>query len=406
LDHAAIHKQSPTFDMLSRFAFPSEPDTSLSSMIFQKLPMMGNPHRPMQLLVDFVEHIISIWMRCFDEAYWDPIKYLVSLVRFTFFLNTTSVAALVMPSLAIVGQTTIRTIAEWRHRLPDGDLSQSEEYGFLEQHIDTSQILSLLYTQALASVTWTTEDNSSFEPKIVEFWRLMSLDSVMLLLTPKQQPADIVGMLDLLATSALPESLGPITEDKDAAFVAKNVIERVSAKLTESPRCAATAAEKRDIRIATLRTLIAFSRYPFGALQLASHDNALPRLVTCLSGAIDDLYDQSIPPSILPQPDDAEHMPRSASSDLYDIISQSVTLIHFLVTSPNTVNAADISQKLSVSYGGSQRYLIALGRLTFAEEDLVIEAGIESEVVDAAHELLEMAVTPDEGEIVSEAFGA
>ena len=35
-----------------------------------------------------------------------------------------------------------------------------------------------------------------------------------------------------------------------------------------------------------------------------------------------------------------------------------------------------------------------------------MEAGIESEVAEMAHELLEMAVTPDEGEAVSEVFGA
>lgn len=360
----------------------------------------------MQLLVDFVEQIISLWIRCFDEEYWDPIKYLLSLISFTFQLNTSSVAPLVMPSLTVIGQTTMRSIGEWRHRLPEGDLSHSEKHGILEQHIDTSQILSLLYSTSLASVTWTLDTDGGLEPKIIEFWRLMSLDSVMMLLTQKQKPADIVAMLDILATSSLTESLGPITDEKNPVFIAKNVIERVSAKLIEAPLCAATADERRDIRMATLRTLIAFAKHEFGAAQLASHDNALPRLVTCLSGAIDDLYDQTIPLNILPQHDDAEDEPRSPSSDLYDIISQCVNLIHYLVTSPGTANLADISQKLSVSYGGSQRYLIALGRLTFAEEDLVIEAGIESEVVEAAHELLEMVVTPDEGEIISEAFGA
>jgi hypothetical protein len=45
-----------------------------------------------------------------------------------------------------------------------------------------------------------------------------------------------------------------------------------------------------------------------------------------------------------------------------------------------------------------------LARLTFAEEDLVLEAGIDSRTVELAHELLEMAVTPDEGEGVGEVF--
>jgi hypothetical protein len=80
-------------------------------------------------------------------------------------------------------------------------------------------------------------------------------------------------------------------------------------------------------------------------------------------------------------------------------------LIHALVTGPHTSNLANINQKLSMSHGGSQRYLLALGRLVFVEEDLVMESGIGEDTVEAAHELLELQVTPDEGEVVSEAFG-
>ncbi|KAL6860726.1 hypothetical protein ACO1O0_004760 [Amphichorda felina] len=406
LDHAAFHQEPPTFDVLSRFTFPSEPNTSLATHIFQTLPVMGHPQRPMQLLVDFSEHIIGLWTRSYSEETWEPIKYLLALVIFTLQLHTTYVAPLIVNNLATVAQATIRRLAEGRHRLPDGNLSKSDEYSFLEHHIDTTKILSLLYASALACVTSIMETDNGTELKIVDFWRLMSLDFVTLLLTPKQKPSDIIGMLDMLATSSLPESIGPILEDKEPAFVARLVIERVSAKLTESPLSATTTEDKRSIRVAALRAMIAFARYPFGALQLASHDNALPRIVTCLSDAIEDLYDQAIPPHILPEDSDAPPDTTSPSAVLYRIIGQCVLIIHTLVTDPRTTNVADIGQKLSVAYGGSQRYLISLGRLNFAEEDLVMEAGIDSEVVEMAHELLEMAVTPDEGEIVSEAFGS
>ncbi|KFH40519.1 hypothetical protein ACRE_087920 [Hapsidospora chrysogenum ATCC 11550] len=406
LDHAAFHEDPPTFDVLSRYTFPSEPNTSLATHIFHTLPMMGHPQRPMQLLVDFSERIIGLWTRSYHEETWEPIKYLLELIIFTLQLHTTYVAPLIVNSLAVVAQATIRRLAEGRHRLPDGDLSKSDEYGFLELHIDTTKTLSLLQACALACVTSLVEtDGGSTELKIVDFWRLMSLDFVTLLLTPKQKPSDIIGMLDMLSTSSLPGSIGPILDDKEPAFVARLIIERVSAKLTESPLSwGTTEEEKRSIRVASLRTMIAFLRYPFGALQLACHDNALPRIVTCLSNAIEDLYDQAIPPHILPQDPDAPPDTTSPSAVLYRTIGQCVLLIHTLVTDPRTSNAADIAQKLSVAYGGSQRYLISLGRLNFAEEDLVMEAGIDSEVVEMAHELLEMAVTPDEGEIVSAAF--
>ncbi|RDA85434.1 hypothetical protein CP532_1515 [Ophiocordyceps camponoti-leonardi (nom. inval.)] len=393
LDQGSFHHQPPTFDMLSRFSYPSDPTAaSLASIIFEKLPLMGDPHRPMQLLVDFAEHVISLWARCVEEQYWDPVRYLVSLVSFTLDLHTVSVAPLIVASLAPIARATILVLAEGRRRLPEGSA--------VEEPVDTTQVLSLLYMSALACATTPSETETGFEYTALGFWRLISLDMVLLLLTPKQKLDDTVGMLDLLATSSLPESIGPVSDEAEAAIVARAVVERVSAKLTEA---------SRRVRLAALRTLAAFCRYPFGALQLASHDNALPRLVACLSAAIDALYDQPTPPSALPpMPDELAsqlHLPEpSAPAELCLIVSRSVLLLHALVTSDATA-AADISQKLALAHGGSQRYLIALGRLFFVE-NLVIEAGIDSEAVEAARELLEMAVTPDEGETISEAFGA
>ncbi|KAL7948722.1 hypothetical protein V8C42DRAFT_227328 [Trichoderma barbatum] len=412
LDHGFAQGQPPTFDILSRVSFPSDPTISFSTLIFERLPLMGNPYQPMQLLVDFAEQIIILWTRCFEEQFWEPIKYLVSLISFTFQLHTSSVAPLIISRLVPIAQTTIFTVAEGLSRLSDGTAAMNEEHAILEQQIDTTQILSLLYTTSLACATIPTETDDGVRYTSAAFWKLISLDFTLLLLMPKQKTVDIIGMLDLLATSSLPDSIGPVSDEKDVVSVARAVIERVSAKLMEHPRATTTPAQKRSARLAALRTLVTFARHEFGAKQLASHDNALPRLVACLSTSIDDLYDQPIPPSILPPIPDImassslKFAESTTSAELYRIISQCVTLIHTLATDPCTANLADITRKLSLSHGGSQRYLIALGRLTFAEEDLVMEAGIEGEVVEAAHELLEMAVTPDEGEIVSEAFGA
>ncbi|KAL7806394.1 hypothetical protein V8C44DRAFT_339083 [Trichoderma aethiopicum] len=412
LDHGFAQGQPPTFDILSRISFPSDPSVSFATLIFERLPLMGNPYQPMQLLVDFAEQIIILWTRCFEERFWEPIKYLVALISFTFQLNTSSVAPLIIPRLVPVAQTTIFTVAEGLSRLSDATATNNDEQAVLEQHIDTTHMLSLLYTASLACATVPTEVEDGARYTSPAFWKLISLDFALLLLMPKQKLADTIGMLDLLATSSLPDSIGPISDEKDAESVARAVIERVSAKLMEHPRATTTPAQKRALRLAALRTLVTFARHEFGAKQLASHDNAIPRLVACLSTSIDELYDQPIPPSILPPLPDAmtssslKFVEPTTSADLYRIISQCVTLIHTLATDPSTANLADITRKLSLSHGGSQRYLIALGRLSFAEEDLVMEAGIEGEVVEAAHELLEMAVTPDEGEIVSEAFGA
>jgi hypothetical protein len=90
---------------------------------------------------------------------------------------------------------------------------------------------------------------------------------------------------------------------------------------------------------------------------------------------------------------------------LNQLIAQITALLHFLITDPRTANVANMPAKLAASHGGSHRYLITLARLAFAEEDLVLEAGIDARTVELAHDLLELAVTPDEGEGVGEVFG-
>ncbi|KAK3399552.1 hypothetical protein B0T20DRAFT_372438, partial [Sordaria brevicollis] len=50
------------------------------------------------------------------------------------------------------------------------------------------------------------------------------------------------------------------------------------------------------------------------------------------------------------------------------------------------------------------RYLVSLARISFAEEDLVFEQGIDEETVERAHELLELAVERGEGGRVKGAF--
>ncbi|KAF5636836.1 uvs-3-like protein [Fusarium sp. NRRL 52700] len=407
LDHGAPR---PTLDILSRFSFKDDKDTSLSAIIFQKIPLMGSPDRPMQLLVDFANLMVNMWNRCHEEQLWEPIKYLLSIISFIFSLHASEVVPFVLPNLTPPAQATICTLAEWQHRIREGERRlKNDDFQSMKEHIKIVDILSVLYTSALACSTAMDVTEDEIKPKSTVFWRCIKPDMVYKLLSPKQELSDILGMLELLTTSALPDSIGPIT-DEDDSHIASNVINHVTNKLTDYHPSVTTRHEKSTLCLAALRTLFAFSRHPFGAKELASHSLALPRLVACLSMSIDELYDQPIPFNILPQTSETNDIRQgstttSYSTGLYRIISQCVFLIHALVTGPDTANFADISEKLSMAHGGSQRYLLALGRLAFAEEDLVMEAGIDGETVEAAHELLELEVTPDEGEVVNEAFG-
>jgi hypothetical protein len=78
-------------------------------------------------------------------------------------------------------------------------------------------------------------------------------------------------------------------------------------------------------------------------------------------------------------------------------------LLFHLVTKHEDMN---MQQKLAVIPGGSQKYLLALSRLNFSEYDLVLESGIDADIIPCALELLERFVSPEEADAIHDAFSA
>lgn len=75
-------------------------------------------------------------------------------------------------------------------------------------------------------------------------------------------------------------------------------------------------------------------------------------------------------------------------------------LCHLTSNYPTYIN---MQTKLQPIPGGTHKYLIALTRLAFSE-GIFYEQGIEEDVADAAHQMLESLVNPQEAEALSEAF--
>lgn len=467
LDHGAIHGQPLTFDLLARYSYPSDPEQSFAGIIFQKIPSLGDPRDPMRLLIDFCEMIIDLWDQCLREKYYEPIYDLVALITFILQLNTISVAPYITSTLIPVAQTTIYLLAVPRFESENGDLSTSPDptIEHLTLNIDTGGVLELMYLAALGCADSYLLDpvnplnlGPERDPPQRLFWKLMQIDFVLAMLSHKQPRHEFLGMLSLLCASCLPTTIGPITDDpaRDPVFVADSLVERVS-KIMHQPMLWVTTPPPQPsstplpyghracvIRLASLRALMAFAQTPLGAKQLALSVTAIPRLVNVLCGAIDALYDMDVPmdlfkmPSPAPEAKTAEQQkalvdadvmqidPPDAEKDitvgddapstsseldpnptplLYILISSIILLLHTLVTDPATSEYTDMRAKLSTSHGTSQKYLLTLSRLNFAEEDLVLEAGIDPATCDRANDLLDLAITPDEAEGVRSVFG-
>jgi hypothetical protein len=467
LDHSTSRNRPLTFELFSRYIFPSDSSKSFASIIFQKLPELGNPEDPVQLLVDFCELLLDLWQRCLHEKYYEPVSELVALLSYILRLNTVGVAPRIVSSLVPIAQTSVYLVAVPTFNSADGDVSKDAGLEQLSLDLDSFGTLCIMYLTALGCASALPDEDAAGEAEETpqaKFWRLMQLEFVLMLLSPKQPSGDFLSILSLLRTSVLPQTIGPVTDDpeKDPSFVARVLIDRVSYQLTDPPKWAPAESYRRaEVRLAVLTTLFSIAGSPFGKLKLAGSEVAIPRLVTMLSGCVDALYDMQFPQDFFgkePKPNESSKAPEMApipavsdpnatqDADSMDIdkpddaaakaigkegrgeeeveegghneeeewqdivplllqlIKMTTQLLHTIITDPATSSAANMPARLTMYQGGFQRYLLTLARLSFAEEDQVYEAGFDSDTVDLAHQLLELAVNPDEAESIGEVF--
>lgn len=438
-------------------------------MIFQKLPRLGNTKEPIRLLSDFAQMILDMWQQCLAERYHSPIYYLASLVRYTLDLNAVTVAPHIISTLIPVCTTTCRLVAQPRYNSVDGNLSAHPDNVIRQLclDIDVTQCLSLLHLAALGCVAPTSitdgDDSGAeaaqpqYSPQ-VQFWRTIEPDFILMMLSPKHPERDWFGTISMLWSSVLPESVGPIptkvsmaamgrastkrSEADDLAEVAAGVIGRVSSFLTDMPGWAERGSVKElKVRWAALRTLVIFASSPFGAMQIAEHESALPRVVTAWAWAVDRSYDvdgglpwrKAPVRSKDPGPaasktgaldamdvdrsteandddyssdwtDEAEDEGVQLAAQLPKLIAEATRLLHTLITSPLTADVVNITDKLTAWHGGSQRYFLTLARLSVQEEDLIMDVRIPVETTELASELLRMVVNMEDAEHIQEAF--
>ncbi|KAI0448650.1 hypothetical protein F5B21DRAFT_496875 [Xylaria acuta] len=389
LNHSSAHGRPLTFEYLSRFELPSRPNESLASILLQKLSTAGNPDDPTQLPIQFCLEVIRLWDACKAEKLLAPITELVSLVSFTMQLQTVALAPYIAPTLLPVAMDSCYDVAIPRFSNPVPGEPTAEDFLQLRDNIDTHKILSLMYLTVLGCATSEPAVGSILSPA-VDFWSLVHMHFILVHLNRKQPIDDFIAVLRLLCTSVFEDTIGPINPDRSPEVIAQLLIDRISVYMTDTSRWDADETKLRELRLASLQTLSAFARSPFGLAHLAKHDWIIPRLVTLLSCCIEELYDGDMQYSSAGEDGDAD--------GLQKVVAHTMFLLHMIITSQADGNAVDVSAKLSKVTGGSQKYLLSLSRLNFAD-DLVSE-----DTAELAHELLELAVTSEAGEELGEFF--
>ncbi len=367
-------------------------------------------------------------------------------------LHTAAVAPYIAPSLIFIAMESCYDVGVPRFHNPSSE-GDPRDAGWenCNRHIPMTRIMSLLYLTALGCAASPPVHAGSVTPPIADFWSQVHVQFIGMLLSPKQPVEDFLATLRLLCTSVTPHSVGPTPPGQAATpeLGTSYILERMSARLVEAPpprwgsladgSPAAAAAALRGIRNEVLKTLAAFARSEVGLVRMASSEYVVPRLVSLIYASIDELYDggkntpyttTSAAPPPAPTTTSASRLtPSSSSSEpsssssllsLLDVgastlIANAVLVLHTIVRSPATRDLVNVPAKLAQAQaqvpGGSHKYLLALARLNFAETDLYDGgddgdgAGIGEETAELAHELLELAVTEEEGAELGVYFG-
>lgn len=392
LNHPIPTGPERIIEKFTQFAFPSQTSRPFSSIVLEATAGLSVDEMPSDLLQVF----ISLWARALREKYYKPIPLLVDIVQFVIALDSSVVTPKVITTILPVLQSSAEINGSTRFKnspTAHQSFNQSKQNvkTELNEDVDGTACLEILYSVACACL----ED----EEKIDHFWRLMSVDFVLLFLHSCQPICDMIIILNLLATSIFPNTFGNVCgTEEDQAAAEKYIIDRVTYFLWEIPRgnqaqqpqFRAQTLELRIEAMALLTTLALSSPHPHddpthhGSLLLASHPNVLGRLFRCMYEELDALY------------------AHRTDHELHALlVNEATRLVYRLLELHGDM--IDIQQKLLAVNGAVHKHRVVLTRLAF-NDGVFLDAGITDETVMMAHDILEDAVTPEEAEALLEIF--
>ncbi|KAI9850714.1 MAG: hypothetical protein M1838_005205 [Thelocarpon superellum] len=377
LNHKPDANQARTFEAFAGFALPSAPKTPFSSVILDHLTHLAAQKTSYNISSEFGQVLLSLWEACWRENYHPPINLIVDLLTFILIHNTSSIAPLLMDDIVPLLQRTIDINAIPRfQRKPESKVNAL---------IDVGASMSLLH---VVGIGCAQDDN-----EIEHFWRLIRYDIVLMVLTMGQPVDQIRTMIDLLHSSILHRTFGPIVGDESLSQRDNehHVLDRLCELLGDVPHPfegdpAPAPVDVAHLRAEVLDLLGAISNSKHGGEAMAAHPKVFGTLVKTMNDELEALYSHRADHS-----HSAAHV-NSSTRTLYGLS------MHYGAQ-------MDLHRKLAAIPGGTHKHLVTLTRLAFSE-GLVLEAGIDDDVVDYARHLLEDCVTPEEGEALLGAFAA
>lgn len=377
LNHRLTPKQPRIFESLATFACPSKPDKPLSTIHLDETSTLTYKSDVASFPSAIALIVIAIWSQCMEENYHQPVHLLIELVKYILELNPIKTAPDLTNDLMSLVQSTadIILVPRCQKKPPRKDRAE----------IDSNECLQIMHMMAY--------DCRCDDEEIIRFWRTMRFDFIMMLLNFINPLPEITLMISLLHTSILDSSFAMIIPPNNGQQEASeaHIIDNLSHLLINTPRPPAgepspDAAAVSQLRLEVLNLLKAMCDIIHSAEALANHRLVIGCLVRVMNDELDRVYDHQF-----------GHELR------VELVNEATRLLYHLTTNyPHLIN---MQAKLSVVPGGEKKFLIVLTRLAFSEGGFY-EQGIEDDVVDCAHQMLEARVSPEEAEGLVEAFSS
>ena len=433
LVHCPGEGEQRSLETLTKTFFPSDYSKSLASQLLDGLSSIrlhpGVESEPIN--IQLCRSVLRLWSQCLQEDYYIPLYLLLDLITFALTLEHATSISKLTPTAVPLCIRTIEKVANdtARATLYPSWAAGDEHKKFraeTEQYIDVDTVLDLL--RQLCDAASLTRETCE------RFWSSVDAPFVLLMLNKAQPLEQIVVTLRLLATSSFENSFGPIYAPSEGPTASEmeqaekqaaqenGLIDRLTSLLLDLPITPAEEPAYTDVEIQTLRVenltlLRKLCLTEHGSMLLTHHRNAIGRLVRFLDGQIGRLY--TTRPSLGrydPAAKDSETDSSLSSPPhpqyAHDLISRSINLttrlLHHLLqpmlhpSQPPTEDnkePLDLLPKRQTTSGGYHKFLTSFTRLAFSDQ-LVLEHGIEEQVVEAAHAILDAVLSPEEGEAV------
>ncbi|KAJ5164641.1 uncharacterized protein N7500_006471 [Penicillium coprophilum] len=387
LSHRTYPNQETDFEAMANLAFPSEPHRHMSSIIMEAMARVD----PSSYVLEYTQTIASLWQRAIHEKFYEPIPRFEAITKYSLMSDDVPLSELITPLVGVLQDTVeVNAVPRFKYAPASRDkrVTRQTPQSDLQPLVDSTGAMRLLHQIACGVL--------HIKSAMETFWQNIRISFILVMLHPSHPLGDIVLLMNLLSTSIRADSFGPIrTSDQDQLDVQKWIVDRLTHMLSEPaiPDEGVEPYTAYDICAMRLEVLLLLESLAFNPMApsqknastiLALHPNALARLFRSMHDELDALY------SSPPESELRVALVNGLMRLVFGVMRQHGPLIN-------------MQEKLACVPGSKQKHLVVLTRLAFCD-GTVLEAGIDDDTVDMAHELLEEWTNPQEAESLAEAF--